>query len=97
MHPVINLEHLRKYYPADETLGEHTKLPSTRDYLRASDKYVVEAILGHRVDSKRNGRQRSYQVRWEGYGPADNTWVSETDLRNAPTLKREYMRMHGLK
>jgi hypothetical protein len=37
-----------------------------------------------------------FRIRWEGYGPADDTWVSERDLRNAPALKREYLRLHKL-
>jgi hypothetical protein len=37
-----------------------------------------------------------FRIRWEGYGPVDDTWVSERDLRNAPALKREYLRLHQL-
>ena len=33
-----------------------------------------------------------YLVRWAGYGPADDQWMSEYDLRNAPEVKRDYLR-----
>jgi hypothetical protein len=79
-----------------EELGERTKLPDTREYLKASEEYAVEAILGHVVCLKKNGNQRMFRVCWEGYGPADDTWVSERDLRNAPALKREYLQLHKL-
>jgi hypothetical protein len=97
MHPVFNLEHLRLYRPSDEKWGLRSTLPETRDYLKATEEYVVEAILGHRVKSRKRGNQRLFLVRWEGYSPADDSWVSEYDLRNAPVLKREYLRLHGLR
>ena len=31
MHPVFNLEHLKKYTPSPDKFGEHTELPSTRE------------------------------------------------------------------
>ncbi|KAF7342678.1 Integrase catalytic domain-containing protein [Mycena sanguinolenta] len=95
MHPVVNLEHLRKYHTSKPEFGERTKLPETHDYI-ASQEYVVEAIIGHMIKPRKNGNQRFFRVRWEGYGPADDTWVSERDLRNAPALKREYLQLHRL-
>ena len=89
MHPVFNLEHLRRYKPLDGSWGPRVTLPDTRDYLSASEEYVVEAILGHRVKTRKRGSQRMFLVRWEGYGPADDSWVSEYDLRNASVLTRD--------
>jgi hypothetical protein len=74
-----------------EELGERTKLPDTWEYLKALEEYVVEAILGHAVRPRKDGNQRMFRIHWEGYGPADDTWVSERDLRNTPALKREYL------
>jgi hypothetical protein len=65
-------------------------LPDTQEYLKASKEYVVEAILGHAVRPRKDGNQRMFCIRWEGYGLVDDTWVSERDLRNAPVLKHEY-------
>jgi hypothetical protein len=96
MHPVFNLEHLCKYHVSREELGERTVLPETRDYLATSEEYVVEAILGHTTRPQKNGNQRMFRVRWEGYGPTDDTWVSERDLCNAPALKQDYLRLHKL-
>lgn len=92
MHPVFNLEHLKKYKPLPPEFGPRTTLPSTHDLL-ASPEYEVEAILGHRLSNKKTGNRRMYLVRWAGYGPLDDSWVSEYDLRNAPELKREYLNM----
>ncbi|KII83434.1 hypothetical protein PLICRDRAFT_68825, partial [Plicaturopsis crispa FD-325 SS-3] len=52
--------------------------------------YEVETILGHRLTGAKGGKRRLYLARWKGYGPEDDTWISEADLRNAPTLLRSY-------
>lgn len=95
MHPVFNLEHLKKYHPSPPEFGPRNSLPSTREFL-ASPEYEVEAILGHRLTGKKTGNRHMYLVRWAGYGPQDDSWLSEYDLRNAPELKREYLKMHQL-
>jgi hypothetical protein len=68
MHPLFNLEHLCKYHMPQEELGNRTKLPDTREYLKVSEEYVVEAILGHAVCRRKDGSQRMFRIRWEGYG-----------------------------
>jgi hypothetical protein len=57
MHPVFNLEHLRKYHVSREELGHRMVLPETCDYLTASKEYVVEAIIGHATKPHKNGNQ----------------------------------------
>jgi hypothetical protein len=95
MHPVFNLEHLRKYVPSPTKFGERTELPPTRE-LRASEEYEVEAILGHRLTGKKKANRRMFLVRWKNYGPADDSWVTEYDLRNSAQLKRDYLKSKNL-
>jgi hypothetical protein len=61
MHPVFNLEHLRKYQQLDLRFRERTHLPTTHNFL-ASEEYEVEAILGHQLASRKNGNQQMYLV-----------------------------------
>ena len=95
MHPVFNIDHLKKYNPSPNEFGERTELPPTRD-LKASEEYEVEAILGHRLTGKKKANRRMYLIRWKGYGPADDLWVSEYDLRNSARIRREYLEAKGL-
>lgn len=90
MHPVFNVAHLKKYIPSPERFGERAVMPPTRDLI-GSREYEVEAILGHKLTKRKTGNRRMYLVRWVGYGPAEDSWISEYDLRNAPELKREYL------
>lgn len=96
MHPVFNIEHLKKYHKSPEELGERTVLPPTRPEFTESPEYEVEAILGHRLTSKATGNRREYLVSWKGYDPSEDDWISEDALRNSPTLKREYLKLHNL-
>ena len=50
--------------------------------------YELEKIVWSRR-TKNNKLQ--YKVRWEGYGPADDSWIDEDDLA-APRLIREFHR-----
>lgn len=86
MHPAFNINHLKKYIQSPTEFGERTELPSTRD-LKASEEYEVEAILGHRMTGKKKANHRMFLVRWKGYGPADDSWISKYDLRNASQLR----------
>ena len=95
MHLVFNLEHLKKYTPSLDKFREHIELPSTCE-LRASEEYEVEAILGHRLIGKKRANRTMFLVRWKYYGPADDSWVSEYDLRNSAQLKRDYLKLKGL-
>lgn len=96
MHPVLNIEHLRRYRPSPEQFGERTQLPPTRDLLDADEEYEVEAILGHKLTRRKKGNNRMYLVRWRGYEASEDSWISEYDLRNAPELKQEYHALRRL-
>ncbi|KAG9222045.1 hypothetical protein CCMSSC00406_0008030 [Pleurotus cornucopiae] len=90
MHPVVNINHLKRYTPSDPRFGPRETLPSTRDLLPAKEEWEIDRILGHRTSSTRQGKARQYLVRWKGLDAAEDSWLSEADLRNAPELKRDY-------
>ena len=90
---MINVEHLRKYVePAPGE--ERSQLPDSTFHKEESPEFEVDQILGH----KRVGVRKTlrFLVRWVGYGPQFNLWLSERDLRNSPVLLREYKRQAHL-
>lgn len=85
MHPVINQEHLTKYRRRDPELGGAI-LPEMRPIAR-EEVYEVKRIIGH----KNMGRRGIlYRVRWKGFGPGEDTYKPEINLRNAFSKLREY-------
>jgi hypothetical protein len=91
MHSIFNLAHLRKYRSSDLRFGERTTLPPTRDILNVNKEYEVEAILGHRLTKHKDGNHRMYLVRWRGFDPSEDSWVSDYSLRNGPEICRDYL------
>lgn len=92
--PVVNVEHLKRYAPSPEEFGERKILGDTRTTKPETEEYEVEDIVGHRIQ-KRTGKYQ-FLVRWKGYNPHHDSWVSERDLRNAPEILRKYRRRVSL-
>ncbi|KAI5121639.1 hypothetical protein M0805_001167 [Coniferiporia weirii] len=60
------------------------------------EEYEIEAI----IDSKRGKfkpGEHGYLVKWKGYGPEHNSWVSEGDAVNAKELIDEFFRKKSTK
>ena len=88
MHPVLNIEHLKKY---DKSLRftDRTVLPELR-VLPQEEEYEVDKIVGDRFN--KSLKRREYLVRWKGYGPEQDTFEPEKNLRNAFLKLRKYKR-----
>ena len=81
-------EHLKKYHRSPNELGERSILPDLREDLIPSEEYEVDRILTHGWSPTEN--RIKYYIRWVGYGPEHDAWVSIPDLRNAKQLLKEY-------
>lgn len=86
--PIFNLEHLKRYQVSPEEFGDRTTMPDSRALKPANEEYEVEKIIGHRYDKKR--RTWLYLVRWVGYSPLYDLWLTARDLKNAPDVLHEY-------
>lgn len=97
MHPVINIEHLRPYHEDKEGNFTAVNRPVIADPrqsdLFASEEYEVEDIVAWRYNRSKR-RRKEFLVRWRGYGPKDDTWQTEADLRNAHIILRDFKRQH---
>lgn len=94
MSNVIHVSHLRKYITSPPRFGERTTLPSPRFVDEENDEYQVERIVAHRNNRRR--KQMEYLVRWEGFGPQHDSWLTAKELRNAPARLLDYRRQHGV-
>lgn len=49
--------------------------------------YDVESIIKHK-----NVKGVEYLVRWKGYGPDEDSWLEESELKNCPKILNSYKR-----
>ena len=84
IHRVINIDQLKRYNePADAgSSGQAPPPPPLKD-AQGRDLFIIDRILMQR--KYRNKQQ--YLVRWAGYGPEDDSWEDEGQLRETDALR----------
>jgi hypothetical protein len=87
IHPVIDVEKLRRFVPSDATLFPGRELPDHRplpiiDPTTGESLYEVDKIVGRRI----HRGKRQYLVTWKGYPADEATWEP---LQNLATSARE--------
>lgn len=68
------------------------KIDPTSDQSDDDSEYEVESILNHEI---KRGKQRRFLIRWKGYPPSHDCWVSESNLQCDQILKA-YLNTNGL-
>jgi hypothetical protein len=61
---------------------------------RDRDEFVVESIVDHDDNGSHMKSKWEFLVRWQGYPPDEDRWLSWRQLRDNPRL-HEYLRTHG--
>ena len=83
VHPVFHVSLLEPYHgrpgAGQPTAPEPVLLPD-------GEEWEVEKILDEHI---RKGK-RQYLVRWLGFGPMEDLWQSEADIRNAEQALHQY-------
>ena len=82
---------LFKPFVQTEQYGK-VKLPPPPTVMDQEDWYEVDHIVRHR----RKGQRTEYLVRWKDYGPHEDTWEPEGNLKNSKETLNEYKRIHKL-
>eukprot|EP00762_Andalucia_godoyi_P003229 ANDGO_01040.mRNA.1 Retrovirus-related Pol polyprotein from transposon 17.6 len=61
------------------------------------DEWLVEAIVGHQAPAKSNRKKSKkdwkFRVRWEGFGPDEDSWLGYSEVRDLKALD-EYLTAH---
>ena len=78
--------------PVDD-LAKAVPLPP--DIINDEEQYEIENILNHR--RRRSGKTYEYLITWTGYGPEENMWLPEKELKsNANNMLQNYKQLHHL-
>lgn len=85
--PVFDIQHLKRYQSSPEEFGTRSELDDTRA-VPADEHYEVEAIIGHRYDLRK--RNQVYLVRWKGFLPLHDEWITVKELAGAPEMLHRY-------
>lgn len=80
IHPVISCIHLE---PALEDPYNRQPPPPAPVIVDGEERYIIDRILKKEQRRQPGDRTRRgyYKVRWQGYGPRDDSWIEEKELR----------------
>ncbi|WAR59601.1 hypothetical protein PtB15_11B246 [Puccinia triticina] len=84
VHPVFHVSVLCKHKPNEIAHQQRRTLEPVT--VNGGDEWEVDGIL----ESRRRGRTTQYLVSWRGFGPAENSWELEANLKNSRDLLAEF-------
>ncbi|CCO34027.1 hypothetical protein BN14_08119 [Rhizoctonia solani AG-1 IB] len=90
MHSVINIAHLEPYESSPTEFGERPTRHLNRESFEEAPEYEVEKIVDEELAKQGLKRVRKYKIRWKGYGPEFDEWLTAYWLRNAPEVLAEW-------
>jgi hypothetical protein len=90
LHPVFPTIKLSPA-PADPFPGRHAPPPPPPELVDGYEEYEVEKIL----DSRMYRGKLQFLVKWDGYGPEENSWVNEGDIHADDRLADFYANHPG--
>ena len=90
IHPVFHVDLLMQYRETDEHGPNYERPPP--EIIEGEPEWEVEKIINSRL----HGRNKKLQflVRWKGFPPSEDSWVSKSDL-SAPDLVEDFYATHS--
>ena len=73
---------------------ERTLTPLQAAVTDSLDEFVAERVIRMRGNTRRSRRELEFQIRWAGYGPADDTWEPWDACRDSYAVQN-YLRAHA--
>lgn len=90
IHPIINIAHLEKYQQSPAEFGDRPTKRLNRADFEELPEVEIERILGERLRKKGARRIREFKVRWKGFSPEDDEWMTKRGLQNAPKVMERW-------
>ena len=86
IHPVFHVSLLSPYHETDEHGPNFTRPPPGVEGDELA--YEIEKIADSALTRNKRGVQ--YRVRWKGYPPSEDQWLSASNLKNAREAVEEF-------
>ncbi|GJP59859.1 hypothetical protein CLOP_g15508 [Closterium sp. NIES-67] len=93
IHNAFHVQLLKPYRDPNTIFVGHQPPPPPPVLVQNEPEYEVESVLAHR--RRRNGTVELL-IRWKGYDPSEDSWVSETDMGNARRPLHDYFVKQGV-
>jgi hypothetical protein len=87
IHDVFHVNKLEPY--TNNTIENRTQPPPEPEIIEGEEEYEVQEILDSKIN-KRYKEPLRYLVRWVGYGPDADLWISPSMLKNAQDKVRSF-------
>lgn len=97
IHPVISCIHLE---PTREDPFDRQAPPPPPVVVEGEERYLIDRILKKEQRRQPGDRARRvyYRVRWQGYGPKDDSWIEESELADqVPEMVEDFERSRATK
>ena len=90
VHPVFHVSLLKEYYSKSPDTEMPDDIPAANDLIYGDDNFYVHKILDHKIAAHpvtyEKGPALLFLVRWENYGPADDSWEPYINLRRTDSF-----------
>ncbi|CAI7747724.1 unnamed protein product, partial [Closterium sp. NIES-54] len=93
IHNAFHVQLLKPYQDPNKLYTGRQPPPPPPVLVNDELEYEVESVLAHR---RRRHGALEFLVRWKGYDPSEDSWVSEEDMRNARRSPRDYLVKQGV-
>lgn len=87
---IIYLTHLEKYIQLSPEMGTRPIKPLKWDLMNEDQVIEVEWIIDEGISRDKGRRIKKYVIRWKGYGPEEDHWMTAKWLRNAAEVIKEW-------
>ncbi|GJP53398.1 hypothetical protein CLOM_g12545, partial [Closterium sp. NIES-68] len=88
IHNAFHVQLLKPYRDPNTVFSGRQLPPPPPILVHDEPEYEVESVLAH--CRRRNGTVELL-IRWKGYDPSENSWVSQSDMGNARRPLRDYL------
>ncbi|GJP72220.1 hypothetical protein CLOP_g2970 [Closterium sp. NIES-67] len=93
IHNAFHVQLLKPYRDPNMIFSGCQPPPPSPVLVHDEPEYEVESVLAHR---RRQNGTVELLIRWKGYDPSEDSWVSESEMDHARRPLRDYLVKQGV-